>query len=214
MLERYRKDYQGEFVIVNTTWKDGKKIQEREWVPNPLENKHISKRAVVIGTGASRERFDIKALEQHKGGLLGKLALQTYGAESLYTEITPDFLVVFDSSRLDQLEAYAETNVVYTTTKNCIKRPGKFYMVPFNIRTYALATALYLAAFDGHREVFLVGCDGIDPIEERELMRVMAVYRGTKFMVVSDVLAIPASWRKLPNVAHWNYRQFITECDI
>ena len=35
---RYRQDYDGEFVIVETRWSAGKKEQKREWVPNPIEN--------------------------------------------------------------------------------------------------------------------------------------------------------------------------------
>ena len=34
MSERYRTDYDGEFVIINNTIKDGKKHQEREWIRN------------------------------------------------------------------------------------------------------------------------------------------------------------------------------------
>ena len=70
MLERYRKDYLGEFVILNTSWKDGKKVQTREWMDNPIKNQHISSRAAIIGPGSSRERFDVRVLEKHKGGYL------------------------------------------------------------------------------------------------------------------------------------------------
>ena len=54
MSERYRTEYDGEFVIINNTIKDGKKIQEREWIENPIENQHISGCAAVIGHGQSR----------------------------------------------------------------------------------------------------------------------------------------------------------------
>ena len=54
MSERYRTDYDGEFVITVNTITNGKKVQEREWIANPIENQHISGRAAVIGNGASR----------------------------------------------------------------------------------------------------------------------------------------------------------------
>ena len=72
MPERYRTDYDGEFVIVSNTIKNGKKHQEREWIENPIENQHISGRAAVIGNGDSRYitkvhgKFNLKNnIEQH-----------------------------------------------------------------------------------------------------------------------------------------------------
>ena len=50
IAERYRTDYTGEFLITQATWSGGKKRQKREWVANPIENQHISGRAVCIGS--------------------------------------------------------------------------------------------------------------------------------------------------------------------
>ena len=58
--ERYRKDYDGEFVILNTRVVNGEKIQDKEWIANPIENQHISSRAAIIGHGISRNVFKIK----------------------------------------------------------------------------------------------------------------------------------------------------------
>ena len=57
MPTRYRTEYDGEFVIVEHKISQGKKIQEREWIDNPIENQHISGRAAVIGGGSSRYLF-------------------------------------------------------------------------------------------------------------------------------------------------------------
>ena len=65
MQERYRNDYDGEFVILNTFYKDGKKQQEKEWVANPIENQHISARAAVVGHGESRENFNLLNIQDH-----------------------------------------------------------------------------------------------------------------------------------------------------
>ncbi len=62
MLERYRKEYDGEFVIVENKISGGKKYQEREWIDNPIENQHISGRAAVIGGGNSRKNTRQKTL--------------------------------------------------------------------------------------------------------------------------------------------------------
>jgi len=70
--ERYRADYPGEFVVLKTRLENGQKVQEREWIPNPVENQHISSRAaVVIGTIVSK-RYKESHLERHKGGHLEK----------------------------------------------------------------------------------------------------------------------------------------------
>jgi len=44
-IERYREDYSGEFVITKTTFKNGKKVQEREWIDNPITNSHFSNKS-------------------------------------------------------------------------------------------------------------------------------------------------------------------------
>ena len=41
MPERYRTDYDGEFVIVSNTIENGKKHQEREWIENPIKNNNL-----------------------------------------------------------------------------------------------------------------------------------------------------------------------------
>ena len=69
--ERYRADYDGEFVILETKWSGGKKEQTREWVPNPIENQHISGRATCILSNIDQFRYDYRKLENHRGGLLG-----------------------------------------------------------------------------------------------------------------------------------------------
>lgn len=216
MLERYRKDYLGEFVILNTSWKDGKKVQTREWMDNPIKNQHISSRAAIIGPGSSRERFDVRVLEKHKGGLLGRLALQTYAAEHTVDEITPNFLVVFDSELLTKLieNKYTESNVVYTSTKNCLAFPGQFYMVPYNVRVDPLATAIYLAAFDNHREVFLLGLDGLSSKTEHAVEDVIQAYRGVQFYLVNDTENYNKTWKKFSNLRTIGYRDFISHCDI
>ena len=50
MQARYRADYPGEFVVIESRWISGKKEEKREWIPNPIENQHISGRAACIGS--------------------------------------------------------------------------------------------------------------------------------------------------------------------
>ena len=96
----------------------------------------------------------------------------------------------------------------------CLKYPGEFYMVPYNIRNYAISVAIYLAAFDEHKKVFLVGVDGLTPQEEHAIEDVFKAYKKTRFIVVSDTPVFVSKWRRHPNVEQWDYRKFISHCDI
>ena len=157
MSERYRTEYDGEFVIISNTIKDGKKVQEREWIENPIENQHISGRAVVIGNGQSR---------------------------------------------------------------NCISTPGEFYLVPYGERGNSVSIAAWLACFDGHKEVYLVGVDGTNedegPSEKKisELANIMRTYPTVQFIYVSDGKLAPDQWRQNRNFVQWKYGQFVSHCDI
>jgi hypothetical protein len=109
MSERYRTEYDGEFVIINNTIKDGKKIQEREWIENPIENQHISGCAAVIGHGQSRYhtiyngKFNLKNnIEKHAGWHLGRKRLQSYGAEGCWQEMQCDFYIEYDKEKLKE----------------------------------------------------------------------------------------------------------------
>ena len=100
MPERYRTEYDGEFVIVSNRIIDGKKEQEREWIENPIDNQHISGRAAVIGDGQSRYntiyhgKLNLKnKIEKHKGWHLGRKRLQSYGSEGCWQEMQCDFYV-------------------------------------------------------------------------------------------------------------------------
>jgi len=82
MQQRRRQDYPGEFIITRTTFRDGRKIQEREWIDNPIVNQHISGRAAVIATADDRERFDHARLQYHRAGVridgVGHAAMMSY----------------------------------------------------------------------------------------------------------------------------------------
>lgn len=221
MQERYRSDYDGEFVILNTRYENGKKIQEKEWIANPIENQYISARAAVIGHGESRERFNIKNIEDHRGGLLGKKRLQTYGAQGCWKELRCDFYVENKSDQLEEIisTGYAEKSTVYTGVKNCIAYPGEFYLVPYNVKMSTVATALYIAAFDGHKELYLLGVDGtvddkqFNRKEANDIVNVIETYKNSMFYFVSD-RQIPDCFRKPTNVKAMGYREFISHCDV
>jgi hypothetical protein len=217
---RYRTDYDGEFIITQSTWSGGKKRQKREWVANPIENQHISGRAVCIGSDVDTNQFNYTILQRHRGGLLGSKKLQTYGLGSTAKQMRLDFTIETDDVILKELMGshYYQDNVVYTSPRNCLKYPGVFYLTPYNPVLIKQAILLYLAAFDGHKEIFLLGytqhTDAGNSTWVHQVAEVISAYSSTKFVIVCDKHHAVESWLEYSNVEHMTYRNFITYCDV
>ena len=217
---RFRSDYSGEFVILESRWSAGRKQQTREWIPNPIKNHHISGRAVCIGSRVDTWQFDYTRLQRHRGGLLGSKKLQTYGTGTIAQSMRLDFAVVPNTEELQPLinADYQESNIVYTTVRNCIQHPEQFYLIPYSPRLIDLALLLYLAAFDGHQEVFLIGYTKEMPTTtsawQSDIASVFSAYPGVKFHLVGLKTNMPESWLEHANVEHFDYRQFISYCDV
>lgn len=220
MQERYRRDYTGEFVVTNTNWRLGSKNQQREWIPNVIENSHISKRAAVIGSDVDVESFDYSRLIRHRGGLLGKKKLQTYGSGDCWKRLRFDFFVTTDRSPLSKIHEnrYCDNSVVYTNSRLCLQYPGDFYLIPYQPPLCDLALSVYLPAFDGHEEVFLLGFNNETPPPvanwTAQVNEVFSTYPGTIFYLVGTASNMPDSWRSNRNVKCIDYRNFVTYCDV
>jgi hypothetical protein len=219
MQARYRSDYPGEFVILESKWSGGKKTETREWIPNPIENQHISGRAACIGSSIDRYRFDYTRLARHRGGLLSSKKLQTYGTGEIAQDMRLDFAVETNNNRLNTIleSGYQENNVVYTTPRNCINHPGEFYLIPIRPGITDLATLVYLAAFDGHREIFLLGyhretAGGRDSWIA-EITRIFTAY-PVQFYLVGESTIMPGEWLDCANVRTMDYREWISYCDV
>lgn len=220
MQARYRTDYAGEFVVLETRWSAGKKQQVREFVPNPIENHHISGRAACIGTQADHSFFDYRRLQRHRGGLLGSKKLQTYGTGNIAQTMRLDFAVETNPEGLKILHDtdYHTSNIVYTSAKNCIANPGEFYLIPFNPKLLDATACVYLAAFDSHKEIFLLGynrdVDFDKPNWPQEIVSIMQAYSGTKFYFVGQATNMYDDWLACANAECLSYREFISYCDV
>lgn len=217
---QYRRDYAGEFVIIETKFVNGEKQQTREWIENPITNQHISGRAAVIGSRVDQNRFDYTCLQRHRGSLLGKKRLQTYASGQLWTDMPYDFFVTADIDQISGIlkNQYDQDNIVYSTARHCISNPGHFYLVPFSPYLDQLALAVYLAAFDQHREVFLLGynCDtpALEKNWQHHVNQIFATFRSTEFYLVGTTANMPNAWRQNRNVSTIDYRRFVSVCDV
>ena len=220
MQARYRTDYAGEFVILETRWGAGKKEETREWIPNPIENHHLSGRAACIGSDFDLWQFDYTRLQRHRGGLLGSKKLQTYGTGSIAQQMRLDFAVETNTNNLNKIleTGYQRDNIVYTTARNCIANPGEFYLIPYKPRLIDMTIAVYLAAFDGHQEVFLLGytdeTNGNSLNWEAQLADVFLAYPGVKFYLVGENTRMPDVWVDCFNTQVMTYQEFISYCDV
>jgi len=228
MPTRYRTEYDGEFVLINNTIRGGKKHQEREWIDNPITNQHISGRAAIIGNGNSRYHnrttgFNLKNnIEEHAGWHLGRKRLQSYGSEGCWKEMQCDFYVEFDPEKLQEIKNanYQETVSVYTNARNCINDPGEYYLVPYQMRGKSIVIATWMACFDGHSEIFLLGADGLNAQDEpdekyiKQMNGVFVDYPTVKFYYVSDGAKAHDLWRNAINFQQLSYAEFISYCDI
>jgi hypothetical protein len=118
---------------------------------------------VAIGNGPSRLEFDLKNLK-HASGLLGATTLQTYGCNALYRDFTPDFLVAIGNDIVTEIAgtSYPNNNIVYTRGQSLLEHPNRFYLIPHDPYADAGSTAAYIAAFDGHKKIYLLGFDEQD----------------------------------------------------
>ena len=220
MQARYRSDYAGEFVILETKWYGGKKTETREWISNPIENQHISGRAACIGSNLDRQQFDYTILQRHRGGLLGSKKLQVYGTGAIAHQMRLDFAVETQLDNLNKIleTGYQTSNIVYTTPRNCIAHPGEFYLIPFRPRLVDLATVIYLAAFDGHKEIFMLGYTDETAGGHNEWIQqitaLFTAYTGTKFYLVGESTRMPDAWVNCANTQTMTYRDWIGYCDV
>ena len=213
--QRYRKDYPGEFVIINTDIRLGIKEQRREWIENPNNQAPALTRVAVIGSPVDRKQFDYQMFERKYTGVRGRNQLATYGTGQIWRDMQLDVYCSTDRPNLLQLQQsnYQDNTPIYTTSRFCLMFPEKFFMIPFQPGWNDLATAIYLAAFDGFQDIYLFGYSNDTPGNTRrwqeDVAEVISAYHTHNFTFVGGVANMPDIWRNLPNTDFWNHKKFL-----
>jgi hypothetical protein len=241
----FRANYTGEELVREMHYVDGDWVKTVESVPNVIENIQLSGKAVVLGNGTSRVDMDknlLSLLKNHKGGLLASGAVQTYGCNAIVRDFIPDFVVANDSMASELVnDGYCDQTIIYGTGDMVLAYPGKFYLVPQTPNWNMGATAAYLACFDGHKTVYLVGHDlhsnekqyqtnvyagtrGYPDLHspttekyfELAMLNVMKMYNEVDFVRVAPTheYYMPDSWKYLLNLRTQTYREFVLEVDL
>jgi len=240
MQKLYRTDYEGEFVIDGYVLKEGRRYENREFIPNTIVNNQHTGRAVVIGNGTSRLAVDLRKIEHHAGGHLGKRRLQSYGCNALYRDMNPEFLVSTNNFMVNEIvrSGYADKHIVMSNSNNCINHPGKVHLIPYAINLCAGATALYLACFDGHKTVYILGFDNQDGDSnnnvyagttnyadkehtvsskkwEGQTKRIIDTYDDVDFVWITGGRSrFPEQWKYCVNLRQITVRDFSLEVDL
>jgi hypothetical protein len=238
----FRKDYQGEDVITDLVRTNNQWNKTQEYIPNQISNLQVSNRALIIGNGPTRLGMDLDVIKNHKAGIRGRNRLQSYGCNALYRDFTPDFLVATGDEIVSEIadSDYCSEHIVYANAWAVAGYTQKFYLIPQDPAWDAGSLATYLACFDGHKKIFLIGFDGSDPSG-----RDWNIYNGTAgylpitstisgefwsvamekiFNTYSDVEFIrvmptasyrmPERWKYATNLRQIDFRQFVIEADL
>lgn len=238
----YRSEYTGEDIVQDRTLMDGKWETTTEHVPNNVINNQISNRAVVFGNGTGRESFPIQHILSKKSGLLGADSLQSYACNAFYRDYTPDFLVVSNRIIADEVSksGYTKDNIAYTRVDISLEFPKNFYLIPHDPYADAGTTAAYIAAFDGHKKIYLLGFNGQDTPGVNDnvyadtpgydgknatvsdlkwisnLATLCNVYSDVDFIRVTESgrRSTPDRWKSITNLRQISFRDFVIEADL
>ena len=242
--QKFRSDYQGEDAIVEFVLQDGVWWPRTEFMPNTININRRRHQAVVIGNGVSRTRL---AANYHSimnmQSVFGPDAILTYGCNALYRDYSPVFLVAHGDAMTQEIveSGYAQNHQVYSSGKHVYQYGPQLHLIPQNPEMDAGAIAAYLACFDQHRVVYLMGFDtdggsgqvvsniyagtdnypvigdpSSDLLGVLSLASVASVYTDVEFVRVMprESFHMPEQWRYLTNFRQIEFRQFIQEIGL
>jgi hypothetical protein len=131
-----------------------------------------------------------------------------------------DFWVGKEPAEIDAMLAqdYDAKSTIYTTAKILLAHPGRLYLIPQAPAMDSQALSVYLPAFDGHQEIFLLGAHmetaWLTASTTDSIASVMRAYDTVQFVLVGVTSQMPTVLRSLPNVRCQTYREWISYCDV
>lgn len=244
-----RSTYTGDNIVTELRYTGGAWQPIVEHVPNTVFNNQISNKAVVLGNGPSRlELYPqgniFELLKNHKGGLLAAGRVQTYGCNAIVRDFIPDFVVANDEVASELVNGgYCDQTIIYGTAAMVLSYPGKFYLVPQDPSWDMGARAAYMACFDGHTTVYLMGFDcydghagehhsynvyagttGYPTVDDvnteaffvQTLAQVIQTYSHVDFVRVMPTAnyAMPDRWQYFLNLRQISFNDFAREVDL
>lgn len=196
----------------------------------------------MIGNGLSRKNFQINLLMKHLSGRLGATSMQTYGCNAFYRDFEPTFMIAVGNEICNEMvqSGYCDRHIVYANSDKILKYPNKFYLIPQDFVSNAGTIATYLACFDGHGKIYLLGFDncageyynnniyagtrGYASIKQNysddywimAMEQVMSLYNEVEFVRVTTTpnYICPPSWKRLSNFRQIHFDSYIKEADI
>jgi hypothetical protein len=131
-----------------------------------------------------------------------------------------DFFVTTDHDQAQAIKEqdYNKNSVVCASASICLEHPKTFHLIPYHPDVDPMALPIYLAVFDGHREIFLFGYSKDTPVGrqgwERSVDAVIKAYADVKFYFVGTEHNLPEIWRYNSNIDQMDFRKFVTYCDV
>lgn len=237
----YRNTYDVHNIFTKATYVNGEWEYDKEQVTNTLHQTHFNESAIVIGNGIGRLKFDLRHLKRYPYSPPNKKFMVSYGCNALYRDFEPDYLIVTGDAIAKEITKtdYCDNHVVFANSDIIMDYPGKFHIIPQDPNWNAGAIAAYLACFDGHSKVYLLGFDGNDtPTYTNNvyvdtngykktnedtndnywtiaLINIMKVYPTVDFVLVNETgKGYMPEALKYTSMRRLSFRQFVLEADI
>jgi hypothetical protein len=208
----------------------------------------------VVGNGVTANQFDLTIFLPYRettpwGAATPWISKRqrrnffTYGCNAIYRNFRLDFVSCVGDGVIKEIAETTKDNtgvVFYANSKFLELYPDKFSFLPQNPNFNAGAMSAYMAAFDGHKRIFMLGFDGIDtpnntynmfagtnnypPLDYLMtedywvvcLKNIMETYSDTEFIRVCPTkkFRTPEAWKNCLNFKQIDFRQFVSAADI